>query len=359
MNNYQDYFENAGIALLIIDEEGVICQVNRQFENFSEIKQEQIINKLSLSDFVIHDERETIQSLLRTKFQDTTLPYSVACTFVSMKRQQRPALLTMNFLSGRKQIICSFVDTIPVKRAEFNTQQEIFQKELGKIASGIAHEIRNPLSAINTSIEILRDSLLVTGEDQELMKIILEENKRLDQIIKEFSYFARLSDPDISLADINELIEETVAFARQNVSADISISAKLLETPPPMYFDASQIKTVFFNVMDNAIEAMPEGGLLEITTRIAKNEFNDEVLAVCFSDSGEGIDADDLENVFKPFFSNKENHSGMGLSISQRIIEKHRGKIQIESKPDAGTRVTIYIPIIFQEIISEQTPGLI
>jgi len=359
VETFKDYFENAGIALLIIDAKGTILHANKEFEKLSKIKQEQIIDKLAIYDFIAHDDRNDIKELLKTKFEAVSLPHSLLSTFVSSKREQISMMLNFNYLQDKDQLICAFIDTIPVRRAENAVQQEKFQKEIAEIASGIAHEIRNPLSAINTSIEILRDSLLVTGEDEDLMNIILEENKRLDQIIKEFSYYAKLNSPDISLTDINELIEEAVSFQQQNAPADISIVTKLLASPPPMYIDRPQIKSVFFNIMDNALESMPDGGILEIVTSLEKNEFNDDVLAIRFKDSGCGIRPEDMDNIFKPFFTDKENHSGMGLSISKRILEKHNGEIHIDSKPSQGTSVTIILPILYQKIIAEQTPGLI
>ncbi len=359
MNKYKNYFENAGIAFLIIDEKGTIEHVNCQFESLAETTRKYIINKLTIFDFIAHEERDKIRNMLKNKFKEVTLPFSLPCKFISTKKSNKSVLLNLNYLPDEERTICSFVNVAPVRRAEKYAQQEHFQKELAKVASGLAHEIRNPLSAINTSIEILRDSLLVSGEDEELMNIILEENKRLDQIIKEFSYFARISDPDISLTHINELIEEAINYQQQNAPVTVTILTKLLDSPPPLYVDPSQIKTVLFHIMDNAIEAMSTGGVLEISTSLVKNEFDDDVLLMTFSDSGEGISEQDLDNIFKPFFSNKENHSGMGLPISKRIIEKHKGKIEIESSPEKGTKVMIHLPIIYKEILNERVSGLL
>lgn len=225
------------------------------------------------------------------------------------------------------------------------TQDKLIQSEkmaaLGKLSAGIAHEIKNPL----TSIKLLVHSLAKEIQHNEIAKkdieVIENEIERVNQIINRFFDFARPKEPEFSSVDINQVLEEIIALISGEVKEwNIMIKKEFL----PLSFvraDEGQIKQVFLNLFLNAMQVMPNGGNLKISSRQNENYVQIEI-----QDEGEGI-AEDIKNkLFEPFFTTKEEGIGLGLSIVKRIIEDHKGWIRIDNAKTKGAIVTIAFPCI-------------
>ncbi len=220
---------------------------------------------------------------------------------------------------------------------------------LGRLSAGIAHEINNPLqpllTCLNMAIEDLTDGNPI---DLELLQVAEQSVRRIRKITQELLTFAKEGDDEYQEIQLNKLLEETFILTRKQMQhADIKLETDLRPLPP-VYALPDRLQQVFVNMMLNAIEAMPTGGVLHIGTQ-ASGDF----VVVFFEDTGVGIAPENKDRLFEPFFSTKgENGTGLGLSVSYGIIDSHGGTIQFESEMDKGTTFYIWIPVTQQASIS-------
>jgi signal transduction histidine kinase len=248
------------------------------------------------------------------------------------------------------------------------TQGQLIQAEklnaVGQLASGVAHEVKNPLGIVLQGIHYLESSL--KHEDDTALKVFdtMKNNiKRADDIIRSLVDFSRASEIRIGPEDINPIIESSLQLIQHRVIlADIEIIRELKEDLPKALLDKAKMEQVFVNLFLNAIQVMPKGGKLFIRSYATKLKDirngvgrrgqdlfkqGEEALVVEVEDTGEGISEEDLKRIFEPFFSTKgpRGGAGLGLPVSKNIIDMHRGLIDMVSKKDAGTKVIICLKI--------------
>lgn len=210
---------------------------------------------------------------------------------------------------------------------------------LGKLSAGIAHEVRNPLTVISLLLDDLHDRALTASDDQIMIKKALAEIERVERLISALlSYFSPVR-ADFREGDLNAVVHDTVLLRRQCERRQVSLT---LETNPVplLRLDPEKIRQALINIIRNALEAMPGGGTVTITTLE-----RDGCALVAISDSGPGIDPDDLPLIFEPFFTRKGAGTGLGLSVTQRIVDEHHGRVSVESTPEQGTRFTMELPL--------------
>lgn len=198
---------------------------------------------------------------------------------------------------------------------------------LAEIASGVVHEVRNPLGAIKGAVEILEDELSATSPRREFAAIAKAEVERIDKLVTEFLHFARAPKADKKPTNVNELVRAvSVLIEQQARSRKILITEKLTENLPPAFLDEEQIKQVLLNLALNALQAMPSGGELTFST-----DQTGKKVVIKVSDTGTGIDEEILNRVFDPFFSTKEKSLGLGLSIAYKIVAEHGGRLTVKN----------------------------
>ena len=222
---------------------------------------------------------------------------------------------------------------------------------LGQMAAGLAHEIRNPLGSIKGAAQFLRPEGNQTpeaGGTREFLDIIVEEVDRLNKIVSQFLDYARPYRGDQNPLDINDVVRKTVLLLDKERAGKVDISTSFIEGLPPVRADAQQLRQVFLNLTLNAVEAMPLGGKLHVSTSLRRSTRRGAAAAfleVRFRDTGVGISPGDLRNLFIPFFTTKERGTGLGLPISQRIIENHGGTIEVRSQTGTGSTFTVLLPV--------------
>jgi signal transduction histidine kinase/uncharacterized protein YigA (DUF484 family) len=234
------------------------------------------------------------------------------------------------------------------------TQAQLVQSAklaaVGELAAGVAHEINNPLTSIIGFTRLLLEDLRPDHEMRADLETVDREAARARQIVRGLLDFARAGDPVLAPVALNALVDEAVMLAcTRSVLAKISLE-KNLSPLPPMMLDANQIKQVLVNLLNNAVQAMPNGGRLTVTTRLTERKVDEvyrQMAAVYVSDSGLGIASENLGRVFDPFFTTKEvgQGTGLGLSVSYSIVEKHNGRIEVESVPEEGSTFIVLLPI--------------
>jgi len=217
---------------------------------------------------------------------------------------------------------------------------------LGTLTAGLAHEIRNPLVAIKTFTQLLPERL----EDEEFrnhfLNIASGEVDRISALVTELLEFARPSEPKFEMEDINNIIDGMVLLvSTETKSKHIGIIKDYALDLRPITIDREQMKQVFLNMLLNAIEATPENGKIYVKTRCFTKPQGELYIQIEFTDTGCGIPAEYLEDIFTPFFTTKEKGSGLGLSISNQIIQDHKGYIDVESQVNKGTSFFINLPL--------------
>jgi signal transduction histidine kinase len=216
---------------------------------------------------------------------------------------------------------------------------------VGRMAAIITHEIRNPLSSIGLNAELLEDELKEGGKGDAgaLAQKISKEVDRLTAITEEYLRFARLPRPKLERSEVNEIVTDLVQFQKEELGlAGVQVSARLADGLPPVSADEGQLRQALLNLVKNAADAMSVqgGGTLEVETR----QSSDGAVEVAIADSGPGIPEDHLPRIFEPFFSTKEQGTGLGLALTQQIVVEHGGRLEVDSRPGRGTTFVVRLP---------------
>ncbi len=239
--------------------------------------------------------------------------------------------------------VYTFQDLTEIRKLERQIQQKDRLAAVGRMAAGIAHEIRNPLTAISGSFQLLKSELSLSEEQQGLAENISLETKRLYKIITDFLAYAKPIKFSPRLIDLKQLAKDTTdlfrhspeVLTRHRIECSYGSHDSLY-----CHVDPDLIKQVFWNLCNNALKAMPEGGLLSIALENTQNGF----VEVSFRDTGIGLTRDQQEKIFEPFQSSFAGGTGLGLSIVSQIVEAHRGSIRVISSPGSGTTFKITLP---------------
>ena len=223
-------------------------------------------------------------------------------------------------------------------------QEKLIRSErlaaVGELASGVGHELRNPLNVIRNCVYLL-NMPLTDKEDEEALNTLKVLDKQIDianKIVTDLLDFTRIKPPSLIKVDLNNLINESLSWVE--VPKNITIAANLNGNSLPVKTDAEQISRVFTNIISNAIQAMNGKGELKIDTGL-ENGF----AWTKFTDTGCGIPEENLEKIFEPLFTTKPKGIGLGLAITKRLVEQNGGKIEVASQIDKGTTFTVKLPL--------------
>lgn len=222
---------------------------------------------------------------------------------------------------------------------------------LGELAAGAAHEIRNPLTAIRSTIQYLSKDFSADPVKSEMVTELISEVERINKIVQGLLSFARPSDLNTSDINIEQLINQTLLLVTNTLrKQNVEVEFEYFTDNTTIQGDAEQLKQVFLNIILNAIEAMGKNPPERSRTLIISIEKGTPInthsryLIISFEDSGKGIEQKNIENVFNPFFTTKEEGTGLGLAICYGIINRHEGEIEVKSVPDKGTCMNIKLP---------------
>jgi two-component system sensor histidine kinase PilS (NtrC family) len=245
---------------------------------------------------------------------------------------------------GRAGFLFTFQDVTSIKKLERDAAIQQRLAAVGEMAAGIAHEIRNPLASMSGSIQILRQELPLSSEQEQLMDIVLRESERLNTTIRSFLAYARPQRFQIVRFDLRRALNDTALLLRN--SAEVQEGHEIVLDVPQneLWYEADegQIKQIIWNLATNGLRAMPDGGRLRLTSAIEPSS-GGVVLTV--QDEGIGIPAEELDSLFQPFHGSFPKGSGLGLAIVHRIVADYHGEIRVSSLPDAGTSVSVRLPV--------------
>jgi len=222
---------------------------------------------------------------------------------------------------------------------------------IGQLAAGVAHEINNPLGTIMIYAHILQKGFDKDDPRRDDIEIIISEANRAKEIVQGLLSFARETKLKPGPTNINDLLEDVLGLVvNQSLFHNIKIEKNFFEDLPTIVADETKLKQVFLNIILNAAQAMEGSGKLLIATNLDKN-----YIKIRIQDTGPGISPEIMGNLFSPFFTTKEKGTGLGLAISYGIIERHMGKIDVETELGKGTAFIIYLPVVLEDNTLEDT----
>ncbi|HZX09420.1 MAG TPA: ATP-binding protein [Acidobacteriota bacterium] len=257
----------------------------------------------------------------------------------------------MKTIKNRKKNISSLKKAKNFFREMDKAYKEIHKSQYNKerlklaseIAAGVADRLRNPLNIISLSVQHLNSQFIEQDERKEFTEKVMGKIEDLNNMIIDLLNFARPYEPDLEKHHIHEILDRACNLVKYKcIVQRIKVVKNYYSKIPPVNIDPELMEQAFLNIIDNALWAMQKEGKLYIITRFLHNQ---NLVQVKIMDTGKGISKYDLPRIFDPLFSRKKNGTGLGLSIVYRIIEEHKGSIQIESSQEEGTSFSIKIPV--------------
>lgn len=343
-----------GSGLITTDLQGKIYAFNRAAEEISGLNARDMIGKSVFTVFgdeIRHQIESCLGGVQTVEFSPP--PFEAGIRHANNDNaalQKVTVACSISPLQGKTGgvtgLIVAFQDRTEIRAMEDDLRRADRLAAVGRMAAGLAHEIRNPLGSMSSALQFLSEKSAQSPDDEALMGVVLSESDRLNQIISDFLAYAR---PESVVAlrarsasvDIGEAIGDCMALLRH----DPAVGEKhILSFEPPaaavtIMADETQIKQVFWNLFQNSIQAMPDGGKLSVGLL----DENPTQVRIVVSDSGCGMDREGVERMFEPFHSGMDS-TGLGLSIVHGIVTGLRGRIDVKSSPGAGTQITMELP---------------
>ncbi len=346
--------ENLSSGLATIDVGGSVRHWNRAASEILAVPAASVHGRHYLETF--GPGLEAFSTRLRDALERGTEGTRYEVTVITSDGRTVPLGISTSLLLGsageRRGVIALFQDLSEVKALEDRIRRGETLAAIGELSAGIAHEIRNCLNPISGSVEVLQKELRVEGENARLLELVVRESERLDKFISELLEYARERPLKTQKVEAAALASESIEIARRHPSAGRGKRVSLDGPNVPVYIrvDFDQMKQVMTNLLINAFEAIEATG--NVTVRIheerrtpgAWGRAGGPRVVMEVSDTGTGIGDKDVTQVFEPFFSTKQGGTGLGLAIANRIVERHGGNLEVESRVGVGTTMRLWLP---------------
>lgn len=349
---YRSLFEYSPDIVSMLDLNGTITNLNPQFEKITGYRKDEYIGK-KLADLIPDSNRQQvldkIESVVENQcpqmfelevlhkngkpliFQSTTLP-----------------IIVNEKIAG---IICNSRDVTELRQTEERLRRTDKLSVVGELSASVAHEIRNPLTSLKGLVQLLQ---MEDEKHQLYYQIMIDELNRINHIVSELLLLAKPQQIKYTDADLQVILHDVISLLKTEASLhNIQIELQVQEHPLMIECEPNQLKQLFINVVKNAIEASSSGDVVTITM-----ESFDNNVSVMVKDQGVGISKELLERIGEPFYSSKEKGTGLGMTVSFKIVQSHNGTIKFNSEPEKGTEVLIELPIKHEENVKspEKTP---
>ena len=330
---------NLPMGLVASDENGLIAAFNETAEDILGKSGKEVIGE-TVSNVLPGELLQLTDHLKRT---DTVVEEDIEChtggdtavplrTSAAVVRDEGGSFLGYVFI---------FRDLTYVRRLKQEVERSRRLAALGRLAAGVAHEIRNPLSSIKGFATYFKERFENNPLDRETAKIMIQEVERLDRVIGQLLEFARPSQLRTKPVWLAGLIQHSLKLIETDArTRGVEVKAKIASDLPEIELDADRMSQVLLNLYLNSIQAMDEGGTMEVE---ASRDETKKYTKITISDNGKGIDPKDKERIFDPYFTTKPDGTGLGLAIVHKIMEAHRGDIEVESRPGIGTTITLIL----------------
>jgi two-component system sensor histidine kinase HydH len=331
-------------AVISVDNKGKIKTFNRKSEEIFNKKKEEVLNKDCQEVLNLNILGESIfkKCLLEKK--------NISQEIILEEKGLKKKILDLNssFLTDESGEITGVVAVIRDVTEIKDLNEEVARHKrlaaLGKLSAGIAHEIRNPLSSIRGLAQFVYNSFSKTDERKEDLNTIIQEVDRLNKLVVQVLDFAKLKKPNLTPFSLNDLIRKVVGLFKSEIKdKQVKFSLGLSPNISRIQADEDQVRQILMNLIINAAQAILKKGEIKIKTEKALLK-GEPAIKLIIEDNGIGITEKDFNQIFDPFFSTKEQGSGLGLSIVYKLVEAHQGEIKVESKEGKGTKFIIFLP---------------
>ena len=349
-------------GILACDENGIIVTFNRSMEKMLGYNKAEALHAMSIGQFFPAGEKERLHEALSSEGyggKDRLILYETRLLEKSGPEIPVQVSATLLFEQGcQSGLVCFFRDLREIRKLEREIADQALilhqdkMMSLGRLAASVVHEINNPLSGVLNYLRLMR-RILVQGplsEDrqekfQRYLAMVEEEINRCSQIVSNLLSFSRRSPPSFGQIRIDELLQRCILLSRHKLElSNIQLESAVPSPIPSVNGDFNQLQQCMINLIFNAIDAMPDGGILTLNGCYDKER---ELVVVTVKDSGRGISPQDLPHIFEPFFTTKNEGSGVGLGLSTvfGIMERHNGAVKVESRPGEGAAFTLELPV--------------
>ncbi len=348
LRNMKDYttklLETMDSGVISVDQHNIVQTINRKSEEIFQVKRDEVLGKNAEEVLPLKVRGKSLYELglkrgekIEEEIELETKPHVL-----------KNLLINTSFLEGEQNQAGGMVilvrDITRLKRLSEEINKNKRLASLGQIASAIAHEIRNPLSSIRGLAQFLFQSCAKESEQKNDLKVIVQEVDRLNQLINQVLDFSRPKKLNITCFAIGDMITELVNLLKlESREKEIQFELSLECSRQNLFADKDQIRQALMNIILNSIQAVPSGGIIDISLQLTTYR-NEDALLVSIKDNGAGISQEELSHIFDPFFTTRSQGTGLGLSIAYNIIEMHQGTIVVESEKGKGTEVKIFIP---------------
>ncbi len=363
--SYLEILVNSSIdAFIATDMKGIITLFSKGAEDIFGYKAENVVGT-PISDYYLKGKNEAKKIMKRLYEKGGLKNYETEMIVENGKRKDRTVTMNLS-VSLLKDSSGELIGTLGIgkdftefKRIERQLQQSEKLATVGELAAGLAHEVGTPLNVILGTAEYLMMELEEDNPKAEDLKIIISQTENITKLVRQLLRFSRYNQPEFKPTDINALINDVLKLTDHQIPKkkikEIKVVTDFQQDLPMVTGDDNQLTQVFINIFVNAVHAMPCGGTLSISTRLVKPSFSasshDRFAEISISDTGIGVHPQNIQRIFDPFFTTKEvdKGTGLGLTVSHRIIEDHGGTIDVESNVDEGTRFIVRLPIHARE----------
>jgi len=327
-------------GVLVLGPTGLVLTLNPSAERIFGFQRGEVTGKFYLDVFAKH---RPFLNIIERIYDDPRAAASFESHVFGVTSGPIPVAITWSVLGddrgGTQAIVVNVQDITEVKRLERQWRRSRRLAELGTMAAGVAHEIRNPLGGIRGASQLLMREVREDKDFKDFLDVIVREVDRLDRTVEQLLGFARPVKADVAATNISEVVERALELVKPDIDrTGIHLVKRFPSTIRQINADAAQLTQVFLNLLLNGVQAMPDGGTLTVTVREDAG-FTEEMpfVVVEINDSGCGMAPEVLEQLFTPFFTTRESGTGLGLAISHRIVQEHGGAIDVISSEGQGT----------------------
>jgi two-component system nitrogen regulation sensor histidine kinase GlnL len=351
---YATVIDSVGDGVIVIDRDGVITLCNPAAEEITGCSRRHALGATFQKLFA--REATLLEMVAKTIRTGITIADHENVVVRSMARITPVAATCYPLMRANGEnigAILTLKDITYVRELEAAVRQADRLSTLGALAAGLAHEVKNPLGGIRGAAQLLEHELDEGSDLLEYTGVMIRETERIDRIIRELLELASPRGMRLAPVNLHRILGDILLLQKQAVTGrQLSFVTHFDPSIPDIMADGEMLTRLFLNLIRNAIDAMGESGQLTVTSRVlsdyrlAQNERRSRMVAVEVDDDGPGIPAEDLENIWTPFFSRKATGTGLGLTICHKIVSEHRGMIKVESDPGHGTRFTVLLPLV-------------
>ncbi len=358
MRSYtNNVIESMASGLISVDPDSRVVRVNSRARELFGLG-ERDVRGASIGDVVVFEEggaRSDIEAVLagRRRVAETEIGVETGEGRIPVDVS---ASLLRDEVGNRSGAVLLFQDLREIEALKEEVERERHLAALGRLAAGVAHEVRNPLSSLKGFAQFLRSKFDPGSKEERYSDIMIEEVERLDRVVQELLDFAKPVTAERKASDVNAIVEDALSLVAEDAAfRDVEVARDLGAELPEVLVDARQLRQALLNVLLNGIEAMREGGKLTIRTALRPGD--QPFVAVEVTDTGVGMDGDEMDKLFEPFYTTKPEGTGLGLTIVSRLIEQNRGRLGVQSARGEGTTFTISLPAAGGSGAADDQPG--